>query len=103
MGRNAFHVVFLPSQIGKTIDNHKAQPFMREYFSKIEALSEDKSLSSRSRFMYKDLLEMRSKGWKLRRELETAKTLEEIRKDAERDERMQAQQAQQPGGKGERT
>lgn len=75
---------------------------MREYFSKIEALSDDKSLSSRSRFMYKDLLEMRSNGWKLRRELETAKTLEEIRKDAERDERMQAQQAQQVGGKGER-
>jgi CHASE3 domain sensor protein len=49
--------------------------------------------------MYKDLLEMRAKGWKLRRELETAKTLDEIRKDAERDERIQAQQSQQAGGK----
>jgi len=83
--------------IGETIDNRKAAPYMRMYFDKIEALSEDKSLSSRSRFMYKDLIEMRQKGWKLRRELETAKTLAEIRKDAEREERKQAQESQQAG------
>jgi hypothetical protein len=65
-------------QIGSTIDNTKAQPYMRIYFDKIVQLSNDKSLSSRSRLMYKDLLEMRSKRWK--REL--------VRKDAEREERM---------------
>ena len=68
---------------------------MKVYFDKIRLLSDDKTLSSRSRFMYKDLLEMRAKGWKLRRELETAKTIAEIRKDAEREERLQAQQSQQ--------
>lgn len=73
--------------IGKTIDNTKAQSYMRVYFGKILTLSDDKSLGQRSRFMYKDLIEMRQKGWKLRREVETAKTLDEIRKDAERDER----------------
>lgn len=84
--------------IGKTIDNAKAQPYMRVYFSKIEKLSDDKTLSSRSRFMYKDLIEMRSKGWKLRREVETAKTLDEIRKDAEREERKAQQESMQQGG-----
>lgn len=68
---------------------------MKYYFDKIAKLSDDMSLPSRSRFMYKDLLEMRANGWKLRRELETAKTIAEIRKDAEREERMQAQQSQQ--------
>jgi len=88
--------------IGKTIDNPKAQPYMRIYFGKIDTLSDDNTLSSRSRFMYKDLIEMRTKGWKLRREVETAKTLDEIRKDAERDERKQQQQSAQGGGYGGR-
>jgi len=87
--------------IGKTIDNPKAQPYMRIYFGKISTLSDDMALSSRYRFMYKDLMEQRSKGWKLRREVETAKTLDEIRKDAERDERK-AQQESQQGGYGGR-
>ena len=90
---NMWNITFL--QIGSNIDNPKAQPYMKFYFDKIVQLSNDKSLSSRSRFMYKDLIEMRAKGWKLRRELETAKTIAEIRKDAEREERMQAQQSQQ--------
>ena len=41
---------------------------------------------------------MRAKGWKHRRELETAKTLDEIRKDAERDGHAQAQQPQPATG-----
>ena len=84
--------------IGDTIDNPKAQPYMMVYFGKIDKLSDDKALSSRLRFMYKDLIEMRSKGWKLRREVETAKSLDEIRKDAEREERMAQMQSQQGGG-----
>ncbi|KAL7531385.1 hypothetical protein ACHAXR_005262, partial [Thalassiosira sp. AJA248-18] len=87
--------------IGKTIDNPKAQPYMRIYFGKMSTLSNDQTLSSRYRFMYADLIEMRTKGWKLRREVETAKTLDEIRKDAERDERK-AQMESQQGGYGGR-
>lgn len=86
--------------IGDAIDNPKAQPYMKVYFGKIDKLSDDKALSSRLRFMYKDLIEMRSKGWKLRREVETAKSLDEIRKDAEREERMAQMQSQQGGGGG---
>lgn len=88
--------------IGSTIDNPKAAPYMQAYFQKIHILGEDKSLSSRSRFAYQDLIDMRAKGWKLRRKVETAKTLEEIRKEAEREERMQQQQSMQNnyGGRG---
>lgn len=88
--------------IGSTIDNPKAAPYMQAYFEKIHVLSEDKSLSSRSRFAYQDLIDMRKMGWKLRRKVETAKTLEEIRKEAEREERMQQQQSMQNnyGGRG---
>merc|ERR1719287_36108 len=88
--------------IGKTIDTPKAQPYMRIYFGKIELLSEDKMLSSRSRFAYKDLIDMRAMAWKVRREVETAKTLDEIRKDAEREERKQQQQSQGGGNYGQR-
>jgi hypothetical protein len=37
---------------------------MMVYFYKIDKLSDDKALSSRLRLMYKDLMEMRAKGWK---------------------------------------
>lgn len=86
--------------IGKTIDNPKSQPYMKIYFDKIDKLSKDLTQAPRTRFMYADLIEMRSKGWKLRRKVETAKTLEEIRKDAERDERAAAAASQQHGGRG---
>ena len=86
--------------IGDTIDNSKNQPYMKVYFTKMDRLSNDKALSSRLRFMYKDLIEMRHKGWQLRREVETAKTLAEIKKDAEREERMAQMQSQQSGGGG---
>ncbi len=88
--------------IGEKIDNAKAQPYMAFYFRKIKQLSEDTTLSSRLRFAYSDLIDMRANGWKLRREVETAKSLDEIRKDAERAERMAQMQSQQGGGGGGR-
>lgn len=86
--------------IGEKIDNPKAQPYMLFYFRKIQQLSEDTTLSSRLRFAYSDLIDMRANGWKLRREVEVAKSLDEIRKDAEREERMAQMQSQQGGGGG---
>jgi translation initiation factor 4G len=62
-------------------------------FSKINALSNDTALPSRSRFMYKDLLDLRANRWVPRRKEEKAKTLEEIRKDVEIEERKQQQQS----------
>ena len=80
--------------IGRQVDNVISRPQMNFYFKRIAALSNDKSLNSRSRFMYKDLLELKENKWKARREEETAKTLDEIKKDFEKEERMAAQQSQ---------
>jgi translation initiation factor 4G len=81
--------------IGSTIDVQPAANFMNVCFKKIKAMSLDKSLPSRSRFMYKDLIDLRANSWVPRRKVENAKTLDEIRKEVEREERRQAQQTQQ--------
>lgn len=87
--------------IGRTIDVMSAANFMNVCFSKIQALSQDKSLPSRSRFMYKDLIELRANRWVPRRKEEKAKTIAEIRKDVELEERRQSQlSAQQNKGRG---
>jgi hypothetical protein len=78
--------------IGKTIDTPQAKEFMTVCFTKMRKFSDDKKLSSRVRFMYKDLIELRESDWVPRRKEEKAKTLEEIRQDVEREERLQEQQ-----------
>jgi translation initiation factor 4G len=74
--------------IGEKIDKDKNKTQMKSYFKKIVALSQDNTLPSRSRFMYKDLIEVRANKWKLRREQETAKTLQEIKKDFLKEEKQ---------------
>lgn len=88
--------------IGFTIDKMPAAVFMDVCFAKIDHLIDDKDLPSRSRFMYKDLLDLRSNAWVPRRKEEKAKTIAEIREDVEREEQRQAQQSAQHsrGGRG---
>jgi len=81
--------------IGSTIDGPKVKQYIDIYFTKIEAFSNDKSLNARSRFLYKDLIDLRRNRWKERREKETAKTLSEIKQDFERDERRKEMESQQ--------
>lgn len=90
------------STIGSTIDRGPAADFMKVSFDKIQRLSSEEALPSRSRFMYKDLLDLRYNNWVPRRKVEKAKTLEEIRKDVEREEKLQAQQSQQNNYRGGR-
>jgi len=86
--------------IGQTIDKPATVGFMKVCFDKIQKLNNNNSLPARSRFMYKDLLDLRSNDWVPRRKEEKAKTLAEIRNDAEREDRQQAQEsaAAQGGG-----
>ena len=88
--------------IGSTIDHPQSGGFMEVCFNKIHGLSQSKLLPSRSRFMYKDLIELRGNRWVPRRKEEKAKTIAEIRKDVEREERRQSQQSAQQnrGGRG---
>ena len=88
------------STIGSTIDRSPAAKFMKVCFDKIKRLSTDQALPSRPRFMYKDLLDLRANRWVPRRKVEKAKTLDEIRKDVEREEKLQAQQSQQNNYRG---
>jgi len=80
--------------IGRKIDTDPMRYHLDCYFKQMKRMSADKRLNSRCRFMYKDLIELRQNDWKARRELETTKTLDEIRRDVEREERMAAQQSQ---------
>merc|ERR1719469_352623 len=88
--------------IGSTIDTATMHSHMTYYFNKMKRMSNDKRLNSRVRFMYKDLMELRNNNWKARRETETTKTLDEIRRDVEKEERLAAQQSQSHGGGGYR-
>ena len=74
--------------------------YMKKYLKEIAALSTNPKLSSRIRFMCKDLLEMRQNGWNSRRVEEKAKTIAEIHKDAQREE---AKKARAAGGSGARS
>merc|ERR1712194_606809 len=78
--------------IGKTIDKPATVGFMKVCFAKIGKLSNSKALPARSRFMYKDLLDLRSSNWVPRRKEEKAKTIAEIRKDVEREEQKEARE-----------
>jgi MIF4G domain. len=81
--------------IGSTIDRGKYTDIIDLYFSKISEFSNDKKLSARCRFLYKDLLDLRKNNWVARRKVEKAKTLDEIKKDFEREERIQGEQQNQ--------
>ncbi len=85
--------------IGSTIDGPAVATFINVCFIKIKRLSTSDDLPSRSRFMYKDLLELRANNWVPRRKEQKAKTIEEIRKDFEREERMKQQESQQMDSK----
>jgi len=81
--------------IGKIIDIPKNDDRIRAYFAKFSKVSKDQAINSRIRFMYRDLIDLRKNKWVARRKEETAKTIAEIRKDAEREEQQAQQQSQQ--------
>ena len=70
--------------IGLTIDTVQAKDFMSVCFIKMKKFSEDKNLSSRVRFMYKDLIELRDHGWIPRRKEKKRQNHDEIRPDVMR-------------------
>ena len=85
--------------VGQTIDTLPgAATFTKVCFDKIARLSEDRVIPTRSRFMYKDLLELRQNRWVPSRKEEYTPSIlicEMIRENIEREERRQAQLSQQ--------
>eukprot|EP00547_Thalassionema_nitzschioides_P016573 CAMPEP_0194244306 /NCGR_PEP_ID=MMETSP0158-20130606/10948_1 /TAXON_ID=33649 /ORGANISM="Thalassionema nitzschioides, Strain L26-B" /LENGTH=745 /DNA_ID=CAMNT_0038979751 /DNA_START=99 /DNA_END=2334 /DNA_ORIENTATION=+ len=72
------------AQTGK--DNAKKE--LDDCWKQVHDLSSGKKVSNRLKFMLQDLVEMRDKGWVKRREEETAKTLDQIHRDVEREEKQ---------------
>mmetsp|Transcript_26178 Transcript_26178/g.42903 ORF Transcript_26178/g.42903 Transcript_26178/m.42903 type:complete len:284 (+) Transcript_26178:412-1263(+) len=79
---------------GSTMDRQSksalsGKHFLDTLFRRIGGMSVDSSLSSRIRFMLQDTIDLRSNSWMPRRKQETAKTIGEVRAEAE-GERMAA-------------
>eukprot|EP01018_Ginkgo_biloba_P007512 Gb_05240 [translate_table: standard] len=79
----------LMSTIGHMIDHSKAKEHIDAYFGRMTMLSSNQKLSSRLRFMLKDVIDLRKNGWQQRRKVEGPKKIEEVHRDA-----VQERQAQ---------
>jgi translation initiation factor 4G len=68
------------------VNKPEKEKAMKKYLKDIKSLSTNQKISSRIRFMCKDLLEMRENGWNSRREEESAKTIAQIHQEANREQ-----------------
>ncbi|KAJ7565739.1 hypothetical protein O6H91_02G072900 [Diphasiastrum complanatum] len=71
----------LMTTIGQLIDHAKARSHLDVYFKRINELSNDEKLSSRLRFMLKDVIELRRNGWSTRQKIEGPKKIEDLHRD----------------------
>ncbi|KAJ1918832.1 hypothetical protein H4219_002371 [Mycoemilia scoparia] len=74
----------LMTTIGKKFDTEDAAEVIDVYFERIRLLSVNKKLSSRIRFMLKDVIDLRSAKWVSRRKNDGPKTIAEIHEEEER-------------------
>ncbi|XP_027927370.1 eukaryotic translation initiation factor 4G-like isoform X2 [Vigna unguiculata] len=80
----------LMSTIGEMIDHPKAKEHMDVYFDMMRSLSNNMNLSSRVRFMLKDVIDLRKNKWQQRRKVEGPKKIEEVHRDASQERLAQA-------------
>ncbi|KAJ1439577.1 MIF4G-like, type 3 [Sesbania bispinosa] len=80
----------LMSTIGEMIDHPKAKEHMDAYFERMKLLSNNMNLSSRVRFMLKDVIDLRKNKWQQRRKVEGPKKIEEVHRDAAQERQAQA-------------
>eukprot|EP00752_Nemacystus_decipiens_P007539 g6737.t2 len=73
--------------IGSTLDSPNNRTYMKELFRLMDKIANNKSINSRMRFMIRDLEELRKHSWVPRRKQDKAKTLDDIRKEAEAEAR----------------
>ncbi|KAK7339223.1 hypothetical protein VNO77_19878 [Canavalia gladiata] len=80
----------LMSTIGEMIDHPKAKEHIDAYFERMRLLSNNMNLSSRVRFMLKDVIDLRKNKWQQRRKVEGPKKIEEVHRDASQERLAQA-------------
>lgn len=74
----------------------KVKEHLEPYFNRLKGVVQSKQTSSRVRFMIQDVLDMRSKGWKLRSIQDTGpKTIDQIHKEVKQEELRNAMDHQQ--------
>ena len=67
------------------LEKKESQKLLKAYFKQLKRLSTTKKLSSRIRFLTRDLCELRDSDWKARRAVEKAKSIAEIHDDIQRE------------------
>jgi len=70
------------STIGKLIDIPEARTYLTTYFAHIGKLASDPNMSSRIRFLFESIIELRRNNWIPRREEQGPKKLSEIHAEA---------------------
>jgi len=78
--------------IGKKLDTPAAQSYMHVYFNRFESLAamDSSTLSSRHRFMCRDVIDLRERAWIPRQKKEDPKTKEEVHKEAQAEQTAKA-------------
>jgi len=90
----------LMSTIGEMIDHPKAKEHMDVYFERLKISSNNTNLSSRVRFMLKDVIDLRRNRWQVRRKVDGPKKIEAVHKDAVQERQAQAQAGRMGRGMG---
>jgi len=86
----------LLTKIGSTLDaskNEKTKQLVSRYFYQLEKIGKDKRIDARYRFMVVNLLDLRKDKWQPRREELKAKKIEDVHKDAQREEQQKSRQS----------
>ncbi|KAJ1794575.1 hypothetical protein LPJ59_004501, partial [Coemansia sp. RSA 2399] len=94
----------LLTTVGKKIDIPSSKALVDAYFARIKAMSENKKIISRIRFMLKDVLDLRLKNWVAPSAKDAGpKTIAEIHEDAERKKAAEAAMRRAPSHGGRRS
>ncbi|KAJ7568258.1 hypothetical protein O6H91_01G025400 [Diphasiastrum complanatum] len=80
----------LMATIGRIIDHAKAKQHIDAYFDRMNELASNEKLSSRLRFMLKDVIDLRRNGWQERRKVEGPKKIDEVHRDAAHERQIQS-------------
>ncbi|KAL7615598.1 hypothetical protein Lser_V15G03124 [Lactuca serriola] len=80
----------LMSTIGVMIDHPRAKEHIDVYFDTMLRLSNNMKLSSRVRFMLKDVIDLRKNKWQQRRKIEGPKKIDEVHRDAAQERHAQS-------------
>lgn len=78
----------LVTTVGEFLDNNNHSKRLGYYLGVMKAVSDDKSNDFRSRFMIKDLLDLRRDKWVSRRPKDVVKTKKEVRDDFEKNNKV---------------